>query len=131
MRLALAEYGTTTELADEEPWSPGPAVFALNPAGMLPILVADDGTVVCGVEAITEYLEETLGRSMSLIPGDVRARAEVRRRLFRYEHLMTHHPELSSEIQDLSDMLAGRQKETRRDLLHAMELMLRAGGGPK
>jgi hypothetical protein len=34
------------------------------------------------------------------------ARAEVRRRLFRYEHLMTHHPELSSEIQDLSDTRA-------------------------
>jgi hypothetical protein len=34
------------------------------------------------------------------------ARAEVRRRLFRYEHLITHHPELSSEIQDLSDASA-------------------------
>ena len=31
------------------------------------------------------------------------ARAEVRRRLFCYEHLITHHPELSSEIRDLSD----------------------------
>jgi hypothetical protein len=31
------------------------------------------------------------------------ARAEVSRRLFRYEHLMTHHPELSSQIHDLSD----------------------------
>jgi len=79
MRLALAEYGATVELLDEEPWAPGGEVFALNPAGMLPILVADDLTVVCGVEAITEYLEETLGRSTSLIPGDVRGRAEVRR----------------------------------------------------
>ena len=34
------------------------------------------------------------------------ARAEVRRRIFRYEHLMTHHPELSSKIQDLSDTQA-------------------------
>ena len=34
------------------------------------------------------------------------ARAEVRRRLFRYEHLMAHHPELSSEIRDLSDASA-------------------------
>jgi hypothetical protein len=33
------------------------------------------------------------------------ARAEVSRRLFRYEHLMTHHPELSSQIHDLSDTL--------------------------
>ena len=31
------------------------------------------------------------------------ARAAVRRRLFRYEHLITRHPELSGEIRDLSD----------------------------
>jgi hypothetical protein len=34
------------------------------------------------------------------------ARAAVRRRLFCYEHLMAQHPELSSEIRDLSDALA-------------------------
>jgi transcriptional regulator with XRE-family HTH domain len=39
--------------------------------------------------------------------------------------------DIGAEIQDLNDMLAGRPKETRRDLLQAMELMLRAGGGPK
>src|SRR4051812_30117402 len=39
--------------------------------------------------------------------------------------------EIGSEVQDLSDMLAGRPKETRRDLLQAMQLMLRAGTGPK
>jgi transcriptional regulator with XRE-family HTH domain len=31
------------------------------------------------------------------------------------------------EVQDLSDVLAGRPKEARRDLLHAMKLILRAG----
>jgi transcriptional regulator with XRE-family HTH domain len=39
--------------------------------------------------------------------------------------------EVGAEIKDLNDMLAGRPKETRRDLLQAMELMLRAGGGEK
>jgi hypothetical protein len=39
-------------------------------------------------------------------PAAEAARAEVRRRLFRYEHLMAHHPELSSEIRDLSDATA-------------------------
>lgn len=39
--------------------------------------------------------------------------------------------DIGSEVQELNDMLAGRPKETRRDLLQAMELMLRAGGGPK
>ncbi|HEX8106276.1 MAG TPA: helix-turn-helix domain-containing protein [Kofleriaceae bacterium] len=39
--------------------------------------------------------------------------------------------DIPAEVQDLNDMLAGRPKETRRDLLQAMELMLRAGAEPK
>jgi hypothetical protein len=34
------------------------------------------------------------------------ARAVVRRKLFCYERLLTRHPELSSQIHDLSDALA-------------------------
>lgn len=34
------------------------------------------------------------------------ARAEAARRIFRYEHLMAHHPELSPRIQELSDAKA-------------------------
>lgn len=34
---------------------------------------------------------------------------------------------IGTEVQDLSDLLAGRSKEARRDLLRAMELTLRAG----
>ena len=37
--------------------------------------------------------------------------------------------DLGAEVQDLSDVLAGRPKEARRDLLHAMQLMLRVGAG--
>jgi transcriptional regulator with XRE-family HTH domain len=39
--------------------------------------------------------------------------------------------DIPAEVQDLNDMLAGRPKETRRDLLQAMQLMLRARGEPK
>jgi transcriptional regulator with XRE-family HTH domain len=39
--------------------------------------------------------------------------------------------DIGVEVQDLNDVLAGRPKEARRDLLHAMELMLRAGAGSK
>ena len=39
--------------------------------------------------------------------------------------------DIGVEVQDLSDVLAGRPKEARRDLLRAMELMLRAGAGSK
>src|SRR6185312_14997797 len=62
MRLALFEYGVGADLVDEEPWSPSPAVLAFGHAGMLPVFIGDDGAVVSGVEAITEYLEETLGK---------------------------------------------------------------------
>src|SRR5262245_53858118 len=79
MRLALAEYGVAVELACEEPWSPARTILPLNPAGTLPIFLADDATPVSGIEAITEYLEETYGRTTPLIPGDASARAEVRR----------------------------------------------------
>ena len=39
--------------------------------------------------------------------------------------------EIEVEVQDLSEVLAGRPKEARRDLLHALRLMLRAGAGSK
>lgn len=79
MRLALAEYGVAVDLRDEDPWAPKPDLFALNPAGTLPVFVEDDGSAVSGIEALTEYFEETRNGSVSLIPGDARGRAEVRR----------------------------------------------------
>ena len=39
--------------------------------------------------------------------------------------------EIEVEVQDLSEVLAGRPKDARRDLLQAMRLMLRAGAGSK
>ena len=39
--------------------------------------------------------------------------------------------DIGIEVQDLSDVLAGRPKEARRDLLQAMELILRAGARSK
>ena len=39
--------------------------------------------------------------------------------------------DIGGEVQDLSDVLAGRPKEARRDVLHAIELILRAGAGSK
>ena len=39
--------------------------------------------------------------------------------------------DFGGEVQDLSDVLAGRPKEARRDVLHAIELILRAGVGSK
>lgn len=81
IRLALAEYGVDAELVPERPWAPGETLLALNPAGALPVLVEDDGAVIAGVEAISEYLEETRGAPLGrpLIGREPLARAEVRR----------------------------------------------------
>lgn len=79
MRLALAEYGVPVELIDETPWEPSPDIFELNPAGTVPVYMEDSKSAICGIEAIGEYLEETKGKSVSLIPGDTFERAEVRR----------------------------------------------------
>ena len=73
MRLALHEYGTPAELRDEEPWAPSADLYQSNPAGTLPVLIED------GVEAMSEYLEETRNEATSLMQGNAKARAEVRR----------------------------------------------------
>jgi glutathione S-transferase len=78
-RLALAEYGVPVDLVDEEPWDPSPDIYELNPAGTIPVYLEDVTTPVCGVEAISEFLEETRNKRVSLIPGDAYERAEVRR----------------------------------------------------
>lgn len=79
LRLSLAEYGVDVRLTEEKPWAPSAQLNALNPAGLSPVFIEDSGIAICGPEAITEYLEETLGQDKPLIPGNAIARAEVRR----------------------------------------------------
>jgi glutathione S-transferase len=79
MRLALAEYGEAVELIEEEPWDPSPDLIQLNPAGTLPVFIDTGAISICGVEALGEYLEETRGGSVELLPGKAAERAEVRR----------------------------------------------------
>jgi glutathione S-transferase len=79
LRLSLAEYGVDVHLAEEKPWSPSQQVLAVNPAALSPVYIEDSGLAICGPEAITEYLEETLGVDKPLIPGNAMERAEVRR----------------------------------------------------
>jgi glutathione S-transferase len=79
LRLSLAEYGVEVRLAEERPWVPSAQLTQLNPSGLSPVYVEDSGIAICGPEAITEYLEETLGARKSLLPGTAVARAEIRR----------------------------------------------------
>ena len=81
VRLCLAEYGVAHELAEERVWERRPEFLQMNPAGTLPVLV-EGAAVVCGTNAILEYLDETRGHeagSRRLMPGGPAERAEVRR----------------------------------------------------
>ncbi|MGI9412463.1 MAG: glutathione S-transferase family protein [Hyphomicrobiales bacterium] len=82
IRLALGEFDVEAELSEEKPWALSKGVTAFNPAPTLPVLVDDGGAHVCGVEAVSEYLDETVageGSKPSLIGRAPLERAEVRR----------------------------------------------------
>ncbi len=55
-----------------------PDYLKLNPAGLVPSLVLDDGAVLTQSLAIMEYLEEAMPASTSLLPKDAVDRAHVR-----------------------------------------------------
>ena len=55
-----------------------PDYLKLNPAGLVPSLVADDGAVLTQSLAIMEYLDEAMPDSTPLLPGGAVDRAHVR-----------------------------------------------------
>lgn len=80
IRIALAEYGVAAELIEERPGNASGALLALSPAGVTPVFIDDDGAVACGIEAVSEYLEETrAGTTLTLLGETPAARAETRR----------------------------------------------------
>ena len=79
VRLLLAEKRILFVLKEEEPWHLSPEALRLNPAGELPIFIFD-GNVIAGNNAICEFLDEAYkNKEISLINGDVRQHAEIRR----------------------------------------------------
>jgi glutathione S-transferase len=82
VRLVLAEYGEEPVLHEEIPWERSEALYSLDPAGNLPVLIDDNEAVVCGAPVIAEYLYETRGVRFGeekLMPSHPVERAEVRR----------------------------------------------------
>jgi maleylpyruvate isomerase len=80
VRIALHLKGLTVEnryqhLRKGEQLSP--EYLALNPQGLLPSLILDDGAVLTQSLAICEYLDERYP-DPALLPSDVLARARVR-----------------------------------------------------
>ncbi len=82
VRIAFGEYGEELALIEEKPWSRRKEFLALNPAGTLPILLAEGDVPVVGAEVIAEYLDETRGvlkRDRRLLAENPMDRAEIRR----------------------------------------------------
>lgn len=98
VRLALGELGIEPELEDHNPWDFGQGLLAKNPAGELPVLEWENGLVLCGSYAISEFLTDARDaiaqaprgaasgaqpnagrRAFNLIPGSAEDRAECRR----------------------------------------------------
>jgi glutathione S-transferase len=82
VRLILGEYGIEARLLEERFWERREELLLLNPAGEIPVLVADGTPAVPGVSVIAEYIEETRDPSLEtaqLMAGTAGDRVEVRR----------------------------------------------------
>jgi glutathione S-transferase len=82
VRLILAEYGLATRLIEERFWERREEFLLLNPAGEIPVLMAEGQPPVPGAGIIAEYIEEALLDGYGgdrLLPQSVAARVEVRR----------------------------------------------------
>ena len=90
IRLALAELGLSADLIEEKPGPARPELLALNPSGSVPVLFEDDGAVLCGAYAITEYLDEVHGGARALLGSTVETRAEVRRLVSWFDEKFHH-----------------------------------------
>lgn len=78
VRVVLNEKAVPYELQVEKVWERRPQFLALNPAGLVPVLVEDEGVVIAESSAICEYLEE-MQTAPALLSGKPRQRAEIRR----------------------------------------------------
>jgi glutathione S-transferase len=86
IRLALGECSLVVELEEERPWAWRRDFLLINPAGSLPVLIRQQGFVLAGSYAISEYLAETAGPVSGeapprnvLFPGSAIEKAEIRR----------------------------------------------------
>lgn len=78
VRILLKEKGLDCELVVEKVWERREEFLALNPAGLVPVLIEHDGSVLVESLAICEYLDEVYPNKM-LIGFDPPGRAETRR----------------------------------------------------
>jgi glutathione S-transferase len=80
VRLMLNEYGIEVRLVEERFWERRKEFLEVNPAGSIPVLIADGTPPVPGSAIIAEYINETRTPGETwLMPDEPGARVEVRR----------------------------------------------------
>jgi len=82
VRLIFGEYGIVARLVEERFWERREEFLLLNPAGELPVLVAEGEPPIPGASIVAEYIEEThpgQDNEDRLLPSLPGRRVEVRR----------------------------------------------------
>jgi glutathione S-transferase len=81
-RVAMGEYGLEFRQVRERVWERREEFLILNPAGTIPVMVAEGLSPIPGGAIIAEYLDESWGSRLGdrrLLPDGPFARVEVRR----------------------------------------------------
>jgi len=85
VRIALAEKHLDFDLKIEKIWERRTEFLSINPAGDVPVLVEDDGTVLTDSQVISEYLNEVYPE-VDLLGSNPLQRAETRRLVAWFDH---------------------------------------------
>ncbi len=93
IRLVMGELQMEADPVETSPFCREHDFLAMNPAGLLPVLVEHDGQVVAGPDILSEYLDETRGLVLGdrrLLPEHPSERVEVRRLLHWFNAKFFH-----------------------------------------
>jgi glutathione S-transferase len=100
VRAFAIERGVSLEMVVEDPWQVSPRLIGLNPAGKVPVLQLNDGSLLVESLLIIEFLDSIGDPAHSLIPKEGKA---------RWDALLWH-----ARAQALIDSTVARTLELRR-----------------
>ena len=134
VRIVLALKGLTVDQVPHHLRHGGqraPDYLALNPQGLVPALITDDGQVLTQSLAICEYLEE-IAPEPSILPGDAAMRARIRAAALVVAADI--HPiqnlKILKRLRDLGQDDQAWARQVIEDGFDALEALLSATPGP-
>ncbi|TCD06407.1 glutathione S-transferase family protein [Erythrobacteraceae bacterium CFH 75059] len=122
VRIMLGEKGVAYELQREYPWERRDELWALNPAGQVPVLHDPErGITLADSRAICEYLEET-GETSPMLNANAAGRAEIRRLVALFSENFYRDVTAPLLHERMTKRLLHRQSPDSRVLRGAMKL---------